>query len=50
MYMGDILDERGEIIDDPMMLLDKPYYFKVVISGVNLNDTNWRGIYVEYEF
>lgn len=49
-YMGDILEERGEVVDDPMMLLDRPLFFKVIISGLNLNDNNWRNVYVEYSF
>ncbi len=47
--MGDILEERGEIVEDPLTLINKPFYFKVVISGASLQEHNWRKIYVEYE-
>jgi hypothetical protein len=33
--MGDILEEKGEVIDDPMMILNRPFYYKVLISGIN---------------
>ena len=48
--MGDILEEREEIIEDPLTLVNKPFYFKVVISGASLQEDYWRKVYVEYEF
>jgi hypothetical protein len=29
--MGEIMEERGEIVEDPLTLIDKPFYFKVLI-------------------
>ena len=50
LYMGDVLEEKGEIIEEPEQLLNKPFYFKIVISGVNLQENNWKKVYVEYQF
>ena len=48
--MGDVQEQEGIVIDDPMKLVDQPLYFNVVIYGVNLNESNWKGVYVEYSF
>lgn len=49
-YEGDRLEQEGIVIDDPMKLVDHPLYFKIVVYGVNLNENNWKGVYVEYSF
>jgi hypothetical protein len=46
--MGDILEEKGEIVEEPTTLIGQPFNFKVNIISANLIESNWRKIYVEY--
>ena len=48
--MGDVLEERGEIIEEPLTLVGQPFHFKVLIQGASLLEYNWKKVYVEYEF
>jgi hypothetical protein len=35
------MEEQGEIIEDPISLVGKPFYFKVQISSLILEDSDW---------
>jgi hypothetical protein len=46
--MGDILEEQGEIVEEPTSLIGQPFYFKVNIVSANLIESNWKKIYIHY--
>ena len=46
--MGDILEDKGEIIEEPTTLIGQPFYFNVNIISAMLNENNWKNIYIEY--
>jgi hypothetical protein len=46
--MGDVLEEQGEIVEEPTSLIGQPFYFKVNIVSANLNESNWKKIYIQY--
>lgn len=47
-YMGDILEEKGEIVEEPQTLIGQPFNFKVNIISASLIEANWKKIYIEY--
>lgn len=46
--MGDILEEQGEIVEEPTSLIGQPFYFKVNIVSANLIESNWKKVYIQY--
>tara|TARA_B110000503_G_C7065373_1_gene378512 strand:- start:365 stop:526 length:162 start_codon:yes stop_codon:yes gene_type:complete len=46
--MGDILEEKGEIIEEPTTLIGYPFNYKVKIISASLIESNWKKIYIEY--
>lgn len=46
--MGDILEEKGEIVEEPQTLIGQPFNFKVNIISASLIEANWKKIYIEY--
>ncbi len=44
--MGDILEEKGEIIEDPTTLIGLPFNYKVNIISANLVESNWKKLFV----
>ena len=42
------MENEGEVIEDPIELIGKPYHFKVVIHKAHFDQKIWRDIYCEY--
>ena len=42
------MEENGDIVEDPIELVGKPFHFKVIISSLQLTENDLKSIYVEY--